>query len=76
MSLVGVVEVSRREEVVEVKVKVEMEHSVLGVAAALMMEGEVREVLMEELVKVVVVVGVMIVEGVAAAENKPVEEVK
>jgi hypothetical protein len=71
--LVGIVEVSRREEVVEVMV--EMEHSVLGVAAALMMEGEVREVLMEELVKVVV--GAMIVEGVVVVvENKPVVEVK
>jgi len=70
---VGIVEVSRREEVV--KVMVEMEHSVLGVAAALMMEGEVREVLMEELVKVVV--GAMIVEGVVVVvENKPVVEVK
>jgi hypothetical protein len=70
---VGIVEVSRREEVVEVMV--EMEHSVLGVAAALMMEGEVREVLMEELVKVVV--GAMIVEGVVVVvENKPVVEVK
>jgi hypothetical protein len=69
--LVGIVEVSRREEVVEVMV--EMEHSVLGVAAALMMEGEVREVLMEELVKVVV--GAVIVEGVVV-ENKPVVEVK
>jgi len=57
-----------------VEVKVEMEHSVLGVAAALMMEGEVREVLMEELVKVVV--GAMIVEGVVVVENKPVVEVK
>jgi len=73
VSLVGIVEVSRREEVVEVMV--EMEHSVLGVAAALMMEGEVREVLMEELVKVVV--GAMIVEGVVVVvENKPVVEVK
>jgi hypothetical protein len=59
---------------VKVEVKVEMEHSVLGVAAALMMEGEVREVLMEELVKVVV--GAMIVEGVVVVENKPVVEVK
>jgi hypothetical protein len=67
------VEVSRREKVVEVMV--EMEHSVLGVVAALMMEGEVREVLMEELVKVVV--GAMIVEGVVVVvENKPVVEVK
>jgi hypothetical protein len=71
--LVGIVEVSRREKVVEVMV--EMEHSVLGVVAALMMEGEVREVLMEELVKVVV--GAMIVEGVVVVvENKPVVEVK
>jgi hypothetical protein len=69
--LVGIVEVSRREEVGEVMV--EMEHSVLGVVAALMMEGEVREVLMEELVKVVV--GAVIVEGVVV-ENKPVVEVK